>query len=78
MTIDNEVGAQQFLNIALKSIEMVQDLTNDDEVKRSIIFLTDKFVQSKPSTGDMKSTEGGEVQGRYSDISSKIPSIKAP
>lgn len=81
---DREIGSQYFVNIALKALEYVQDITEGDEkVERTVLFLTKDYIQSKPSTGDpnnmlmtTETVDGGP--GRYSDISSKNPSIKAP
>jgi hypothetical protein len=76
---DHEVGSQYFVNVALKALNFVDDLTESDEkLQKTIMFLTKDYIQSKPSTSDIQTAETADGVGRYSDISSKNPSIKAP
>jgi len=53
---------------------------NDDKLQRTIMFLTKDYLPSKPNTSDLhnKTTETIDGPGRFSDISLKNPSIKAP
>jgi hypothetical protein len=42
------------------------------------MFLTKDYLPSKPNTSDLHTTETLDGPGRFSDISLKNPSIKAP
>jgi hypothetical protein len=77
---DREVGSQYFLNISLRALEFVQEIAEGDEkLQRTMMFLTKDYMQTKPVADDFQTTDAGiDGPGRYSDISSKNPSIKAP
>ena len=77
---DRELGSQYFVNISLKALEFVQDITeNDEKLQRTIMFLSNDYLDFKPNTSDLqnKTTETVDA-GRFSDISLKNTSIKAP
>jgi hypothetical protein len=77
---DREVGSQYFLNISLRALDFVQEITEcDEKLQRTIMFLTKDYMQPKPVADDFQPPDAGlDGPGRYSDISSKTPSIKAP
>jgi hypothetical protein len=42
------------------------------------MFLTNDYLPCKPSSSDLQTNETIDVPGRFSDISLKNPTIKAP